>query len=310
MDDQRKRVIISEIENWRRNHLLPEHYCIFLLNLYTEGDRPQSSEMARKGSGGSIASGYGQVAATSQGAVARGTKATAPYVSGSAAPISGKMILSWLIGAFLIAGIILLAFHFNRFTPLMQIAIFACFSLICYILAFAFRKSSPLVTHLLLGLSFVVLLLGGFYMIHELGGPLSVLLIYLSIISILLCISAFLFGFPYLLYCGVLALALVYGVATVDRVGDGYTWWRSELYWVPIAGLMVGLGFLVHQNYPKWAGVFAICGMIAFFGAEVQSLYIPTARQDLIQLLLFIKVFLSSAFFFFTRGYWYQWLRL
>lgn len=117
MDDQRKRVIISEIENWRRNHLLPEHYCIFLLNLYTEGDRPQSSEMARKGSGGSIASGYGQVAATSQGAVARGTKATAPYVSGSAAPISGKMILSWLIGAFLIAGIILLAFHFNRFTP-------------------------------------------------------------------------------------------------------------------------------------------------------------------------------------------------
>lgn len=116
----------------------------------------------------------------------------------------------------------------------MQIAIFACFSLICYILAFAFRKSSPLVTHLLLGLSFVVLLLGGFYMIHELGGPLSVMLIYLSIISILLCISAFLFGFPYLLYCGVLALALVYGVATVDRVGDGYTWWRSELYWVPI----------------------------------------------------------------------------
>lgn len=307
MDDQRKRIIIAELENWRRNHLLPEHYCIFLLNLYTEGDRPEGSAPGKKTMG--EVTGDSQVAAGGSGG-ASGMKTTAPYVSGNASVISGKMILSWLFGACLIAGLILLAFHFTRFTLPMQIAIFGFFSVICYLLAFLFRKSSPPITHLLLGISFVVLLLGGFYILYQTGAPLPMMLAYLTMVSLSLCASAFLFGFSYLLYCGLLALMLVYGVATVDRVGAGYSWWRAELYWVPIACLMIGLGFLVHQNNPKWAGVLSACGMVAFFGAEVQSLYIPSARQELIQLLLFIKVFLSSLFFFFTRGYWYQWLRL
>lgn len=38
MDPKRKQIILSEIEYWRRNKLIPEHYCLFLLNLYREGD--------------------------------------------------------------------------------------------------------------------------------------------------------------------------------------------------------------------------------------------------------------------------------
>lgn len=37
MDDHRKKVITNEIEYWKQNRLLPEHYCDFLLNLYSEG---------------------------------------------------------------------------------------------------------------------------------------------------------------------------------------------------------------------------------------------------------------------------------
>ncbi|WNC16892.1 hypothetical protein [Brevibacillus brevis] len=306
MDDQRKRTIIAEIENWRRNHLLPEHYCIFLLNLYTEGDRPPAAETATKQErkkGDVLGAGS---------ASDRGHAASASYVYETkyVSPVTGKMVMAWLLGAFVIAGLILLAFHFNRFQTPMQITIFACFALVFYILGLVFRRSAPPLTHLFLCLCFLILIAGGVYCVKQLGGSQPVVLLYLGVICVLLCISAFVFGYAYLLYGGMLGLALLYGVATVDRVSREYTWWRSELYWVPLACLLTGLGFLMNNGNPKWASVFAVCGLAAFFGAELQSLYIPEAKRDVIQLLLFIKVFLASALFFFTRRYWFAWLRL
>lgn len=308
MDDQRKRTIIAEIENWRRNHLLPEHYCIFLLNLYTEGERPDTpSNPPKKGKRG-----------TSYPAERPGTSFGTGNAAGVAyahtirdvSPVTGKLILAWIVGAFIIAGLILLAFHFNRFQTPMQITIFACFALVFYILALVFRRSQVPFAHLFLGLCFLLLIGGGIYSILQLDGSLAFILIYIGMICVFLCANAFVFGYTYLLYFGMLGLALLYGIATKDRVEADYTWWLAELYWVPLAAILTGLGFMMHQANPKWAGVFAICGLLSFFGAEIQSLYIPDARRDVIQLLLFIKVFLSSTFFFLTRGYWYAWLRL
>ncbi|HBZ78869.1 MULTISPECIES: hypothetical protein [Brevibacillus] len=307
MDDQRKRTIIAEIENWRRNHLLPEHYCIFLLNLYTEGDRPSTPASAGRGEGkraDALASGAGVATGNSS------PSASYAYATRTVAPVTGKMVMAWLLGAFVIAGLILLAFHFNRFTTPMQITIFACFALVFYILGYAFRRQAPPLTHLFLTFCFVLLIAGGIYCIQQLNGSMALTLLYLGVICVLLCLSAFIFGYAYLLYCGMLGLALIYGFATVQRIGEGYTWWKSELYWVPLACLLTGLGFLMNSGNPKWAGVFAVCGLISFFGAEIQALYISEAKRDVIQLLLFIKVFLASALFFFTRGYWYTWLRL
>ncbi|GAM15203.1 hypothetical protein [Mesobacillus selenatarsenatis] len=43
MDDHRKKIITNEIKYWKQNRLLPEHYCDFLLNLYTEGSSEDDS---------------------------------------------------------------------------------------------------------------------------------------------------------------------------------------------------------------------------------------------------------------------------
>lgn len=304
MDDQRKRTIIAEIENWRRNHLLPEHYCIFLLNLYTEGDRPNTPASAggneRMGTAPGVLS--GKVNSTSS--------VTNTYAPRTVSPVTGKMVVAWLLGAFVIAGLILLAFHFNRFQTPMQITIFACFALVFYILGLVYRRSAPPLTHLFLALSFLILIAGGVYCIQKLEGSTPFVLFYLGFVCILLCISAIVFGYAYLLYAGLLGLAILYGITTVHRVGMDYTWWTSELYWVPLACLLTGMGFLMNKANAKWAGVFAVCGLAFFFGAEIQALYIPAAKRDMIQLLLFIKVFIASTLFFFTRGYWYAWLRL
>lgn len=44
MDQHRKDVIVKEILYWKENRMLPEHYCDFLLTLYTEGNRPKEKE--------------------------------------------------------------------------------------------------------------------------------------------------------------------------------------------------------------------------------------------------------------------------
>jgi hypothetical protein len=38
MDNPKKQIIINEILFWKQNKLLPEHYCDFLMTLYTEGE--------------------------------------------------------------------------------------------------------------------------------------------------------------------------------------------------------------------------------------------------------------------------------
>ena len=40
MNENRKKIIVNEILAWRKNKMLPEHYCDFLLALYTEGNQP------------------------------------------------------------------------------------------------------------------------------------------------------------------------------------------------------------------------------------------------------------------------------
>ena len=43
MSNQRKQIILNEITFWKQNKLLPEHYCDFLMTLYTEGEQEHAS---------------------------------------------------------------------------------------------------------------------------------------------------------------------------------------------------------------------------------------------------------------------------
>lgn len=64
MNPQRKRIIISEIHYWKKNRLLPEHYCDFLITLYAQGEtgsgeepeQPEKSvlEQRKKGKAGRV----------------------------------------------------------------------------------------------------------------------------------------------------------------------------------------------------------------------------------------------------------------
>jgi len=48
MNEKRRDIIVREIEYWKRSRLLPEHYCDYLLALYTEGEVPSSAPSRKR----------------------------------------------------------------------------------------------------------------------------------------------------------------------------------------------------------------------------------------------------------------------
>ncbi|WP_080845018.1 hypothetical protein [Cytobacillus gottheilii] len=49
MQHKRKSIIINEINYWKKNRLLPEQYCDYLLALYTEGNQPKEDRKVVNG---------------------------------------------------------------------------------------------------------------------------------------------------------------------------------------------------------------------------------------------------------------------
>ncbi|WP_156323827.1 hypothetical protein [Bacillus sp. JCM 19034] len=48
MRKERKEIVIEEIKHWRKSKLLPEHYCDFLLTLYSEGNDRETKTLSKK----------------------------------------------------------------------------------------------------------------------------------------------------------------------------------------------------------------------------------------------------------------------
>ncbi|RIJ67597.1 hypothetical protein CW357_10740 [Rummeliibacillus sp. TYF005] len=47
MNSQKKEVILNEISFWKKNKLLPEHYCDFLTTLYSEGQEVEENNTTK-----------------------------------------------------------------------------------------------------------------------------------------------------------------------------------------------------------------------------------------------------------------------
>ncbi|MBS4199696.1 hypothetical protein KHA93_08510 [Bacillus sp. FJAT-49732] len=48
MDDKRKKIILKEITFWKQNNMLPEHYCNYLIALYTEGEEQLQDKVIKR----------------------------------------------------------------------------------------------------------------------------------------------------------------------------------------------------------------------------------------------------------------------
>ncbi|MFD1781265.1 hypothetical protein ACFSFW_21640 [Fredinandcohnia salidurans] len=107
MNQDRKKIIINEILYWRKNKLLPEAYCNFLLSLYTEGEGIESTKETTL------------------------TKKT-PFVS--------------IIGIGLLLPVLLLVTYFTEISTILQMVLNFIFLIIC-ILGLITQRTNPLFVH-------------------------------------------------------------------------------------------------------------------------------------------------------------------
>ena len=285
MNDQKKKIIIGEIEYWRRTHLLPGKYCDFLLNLYTEGEsagRHADSNRTQK-----------QASTSAQSSL---PAFTLP-----------KVRVSWGVSALPIVVLLYLAFHFTDFTLTMQMTLIGFFTLLFYLMAFLLKKQ-PFSTHLCLGIASLLLVVGGVYILKMLGYGSTAAVLFLAGCCLVWFISGIASNKRYISFCGMLGLLGVYGWFTYAEMDSVFSWWRLEAFWLPIAIVLTAFGLIWKRRQEQTSAVLFVSGLIALFGSEAVAMVSESADKSIILYFLYAKMFVAMFLLLSLKNFWWSWV--
>ncbi|WP_048600308.1 hypothetical protein [Rubeoparvulum massiliense] len=267
MDDVKRKIIVTEIESWKRNQLLPAHYCDFLLNLYTEGEVSSSAEGL-------------------------------PQSSGAKHFLWEKLKrFKWLLLVLVssLTGIIYLAYHFTDFDPTMQILFVGfLFLLLLGTGAWLLKRKEPF-AHLFMGSAALLLIWLAFLLQFQLGDGMDSGLkpSFLLLIALLWLLMGFIFKVPYLIIGGEIALVLCYAIWLYPQI-DGESIWIVQLIWILpmiILGVLVWLRTTILQ---RWFPYFILLIVLMLFGPELQALYLSNLQSLELQLFFLAKTLIAT----------------
>ncbi len=275
MSDERKKIIVTEIERWRRSKLLPEHYCDFLMNLYMDEHTERPKEV----------------------------------LGVSADKIAGASAKLWIA---VIAGIGLFCYvllNFVSFPVYAQLGIGALFVGGLYVLGARSRDTSPIHALAYNGAASVLLLAFGMLLLHlhgKLGEP-TYVIGYLLCSSIIWIVTGIAFSMAIFHLCGWIGVAFTYAWLLHTYVGS-VDWAVVELSWIPISLLFGWLGWLLHYR-EKAIGVVLLmmCGIV-WLMPELYMMAVTNWPNELAQLLLFGKLAAAGLVLFLSRKKWIEWV--
>ncbi|WCK53454.1 hypothetical protein PP175_19230 [Aneurinibacillus sp. Ricciae_BoGa-3] len=282
MDEQKKKVILGEIDYWRRSHLLPAHYCDFLLNLYTEGAKDDTS--------------------ASKSIVE--AAASADSLPAFAFPRFEK---KWLAIIPAVAVVLYLAFHFTDFTMTMQMAILAILTAVSYILAFVGDKSS-IYRHIFLGTASVMLAVSGMYILNHYKYGVFYLISYLTLCCVIWLATGIAANKRYISFIALLGLQGIYGWLTYFKLVGGFSWWRVECFWLSVGIALVVLGMIWNKRQSGTAPLLFFNGILALYAPEIESFFISSAGRDTLLYLLYGKIFVVTFFMLSLKNLWWPWV--
>ena len=274
MDKEKRKLIIAEIESWRRSKLLPEQYCDFLINLYLED--PQER-----------------------------TKTTLFGVSASAIQNSSMKI--WLL---LFGGLGLISYfvlHFNSFPLPMQIAISSLFILTCYMLGGVQRNKSPLVSYMCNGIASISLLSIGLVLLRAHDAGEGTIVAFVGACSIVWMLIGILMRLPIFHFCGWVVLCLIYGWFLKQNISS-FDWIALQMSWVPVSIVLAWLGWLIQYRSKASGTVLLVVGFCLWFVPEGFGFGLTELNRESLQLLLFGKLIVAGAVLFASRKKWTEWV--
>jgi hypothetical protein len=273
LDDEKRNVVVKEIEAWRRSKLLPEQYCDFLLNLYLDdlNERPQ-------GFMGNAIKKVGQA--------------------------SGKQ---WLLafGSFTLICFVVL--HFSAFPLALQIGLTAVVTAAFVLIGVRFREQSPIRGLLSLGAGMAFLFGAGFGILHlhgwaEGSGPLWLL----ALCAAALIGCGLLVRFALLHWAGWMVIVLLYSLLLAQHVTSP-TLLEVQVFWIPAALLFGWLSWFLHVRFKSTGGVLFATAIILWFMPEVYStLY--AIHIEWIQVEILLKIVIAGVGMFSLRKQWMEWV--
>ncbi|WP_424766215.1 hypothetical protein [Paenibacillus sp. sgz302251] len=277
MNQERRQIIVKEIDYWRRSKLLPDQYCDFLLNLYADQDTQMTKNEQYTTVGKAIA------------AVQRATG------------------VQWLLtfGTFTLISFVVL--YFNEFHPLMQMAVVVFSVSILLWRGQRLRGRNEAAGLALTSMGMLLLLGGGLYMLNEHRldewGWKTGLLALCSIFWVIYGIAS---RIHVLHLCGWLAALLVYAWLLSQFMVDS-KWYEIQLYWLPIAALFGWSSWFVHRwSKPVSAVLFLVCAIV-WFMPELYGMMFAD-EHILLQLQLLVKMAAGGGMLFLMRKHWMVWV--
>lgn len=277
--EEKKKIIIREIEHWRRSRLLPEQYCDFLLNIYLETDREK-------------------------------TDADNGLFGLSLSKVRDSNWKIWISFIFAIALVSFTVLNFNAFGLPMQMASSVLFLTGCYVWGgLKRRKGEPLASQILLGMASLFLLFIGVYLmkLHGIEGAVSVVcyVVFCGMIWILTGLAARLALFQ---LCGWVSMVFCYGWLLHQQL-ETINLSTLELSWVPLSILFCWLSWMICERSKQIGLVFFLLGLIVWYMPEIYGmLYAEQYGEQTVQWLFFGKLVLEASLLFAFRKKWTEWV--
>ncbi|MDF2963103.1 MAG: hypothetical protein K0S39_4838 [Paenibacillus sp.] len=276
--DEKRKILILEIERWRKSKLLPEHYCDFLLNLYLEDTSAKPS--------------------SSNG-----------FLGVTPSAIKNSNWKIWMVIFGVIALISFAALNFTAFDLPMQMGVASAFLFCCYTIGSLQNKKEPLRAQILFGMASLFLLFIGVVLmrLHGIHAPVFVIgyVVFCSLIWILTGLLARLLLFQ---LCGWVVLVFCYGWLLHFQL-DSISWLTLELSWVPLSILFGWVGWMIHEKSKQTGTVFLmLCCMVWFMPELYGMLYAEEYGEDAVQIAFLGKLLVEASILFALRKKWTEWV--
>jgi uncharacterized membrane protein (UPF0136 family) len=270
--DQRK-LIVREIEGWRKSRLLPEHYCDFLLNLYLEDHATREKQV-----GG---------------------------ISFTAIQNSNWKLWMMIIGV--IAVIALFVLNFSSFGLPMQIGVSGLLVALFYMVGASRRNKVPIASFASFGIGSVIMLYVGLYLLGERDASQLGIVIFVALCSVVWMVTGIMARFPVLHFCGWAVMLLVYGWFLHQNL-ENFDWVGIQMGWVPAALVLGWLGWLFQHTNKSVGAVLLLVGLLTWFVPEIFGLVWTEIAQNVLQTSLVVKLLLAGILMFVFRKKWTEWV--
>lgn len=276
--DEKKKIIVREIEHWRRSKLLPEHYCDFLLNIY---DVEQDQDKKERGSVFGV----------------------------TPSKIRNSNWKIWVLGLLSIIALSFTALNFNAFELPMQIGISIIFLAGCYGWGGSKLEKEPMAAQILIGMASLFLLFIGVYLLRLHGVQASVPVVaYVALCSVVWILTGLLARLALFQLCGWVSLVFCYGWLLHYQL-ETLSWITLQLSWMPLAILFCWMSWIIHEKNRQVGLVFFLLSLIVWYMPELYAmLYAEKYGTQTVQWLLLSKLLVEAGLLFAWRKKWTEWV--